>query len=68
VAIKRYRVAAGVSQTELANMVGYTREYVSRAERLSKGVPSAGLIEAIDRALGAGGAGHICTSARTPTS
>jgi transcriptional regulator with XRE-family HTH domain len=53
--IRRYREAAGLSQAELANLVGYSREYVSRAERPSKGMASAALVEAIDRVLRAGG-------------
>lgn len=53
--LRRLRKAAGLSQIELANRVGYSREYVSRAERGSKGLPSAGLIRALDAALNAEG-------------
>lgn len=56
VEIRRRRDAAGLSQTELANRVGYSREYVSRAERPKKGLASAGLVRSLDTALGAGGA------------
>lgn len=54
--IRRRREAAGLSQTELACLVGYSREYVSRAERPRRGLASGGVVEAIDAALGAGGA------------
>lgn len=53
--IRRRRDAAGLSQTQLANLVGYSREYVSRAERPSKGLASAGLVAMIDAALTADG-------------
>ncbi len=54
--IRRRRAQAGLSQAQLAMEVGYTREYVSRAERVSKGSVSARLVEGIDRALSAEGA------------
>lgn len=54
--IRRYREAAGLSQARLAGRVGYTRQYVSRAEQVSKGLPSTGLVAAIDREVGAVGA------------
>lgn len=54
--IRRRRNAAGLSHAELAAKVGYSREYVRRAESPIKGLPSAELVHAIDRALGAGGA------------
>jgi transcriptional regulator with XRE-family HTH domain len=54
--IRRRRSAAGLSQAGLANLVGYSREYVSRAERPSKGLASAELIRVIDTALHADGA------------
>jgi transcriptional regulator with XRE-family HTH domain len=54
--IRRRREAADLSYSELANIVGYSREYVSRAERPSKGLASSGLVAAIDVALQAGGA------------
>jgi tetratricopeptide (TPR) repeat protein len=53
--IRRRRLAAGLSQSDLANRVGYSREYVSRAERPSKGLASAELIGAIDEGLDADG-------------
>ena len=53
--VRRRRVAAGLSQAELANRVGYSREYVSRAERASKGLASAELARALDNSLGAQG-------------
>ncbi|WP_214404785.1 helix-turn-helix domain-containing protein [Pseudonocardia lacus] len=54
--IRRRRQAAGLSQAQLASAVGYTREYVSRAEQPSKGLVSVALVEGIDNALEAGGA------------
>jgi transcriptional regulator with XRE-family HTH domain len=54
--IRRRREAAELSHSELANIVGYSREYVSRAERPSKGLASPGLVAAIDAALQAEGA------------
>lgn len=54
--IRLAREAAGLTQGQLANAVGFSREYVSRAERPSKGLASRELVEAIDAALGAGGA------------
>ncbi|MGH3718887.1 MAG: helix-turn-helix transcriptional regulator [Pseudonocardiaceae bacterium] len=54
--IRRLRKAANLSQPDLAGIVGYTPQYISLAERPHKGLPSAILVEAIDRALGAGGA------------
>lgn len=53
--LRRRREAAGFSQTELANRVGYSREYVSRAERPTKGLASAELVRVIDDALHARG-------------
>jgi transcriptional regulator with XRE-family HTH domain len=54
--IRRRRVAAGWSQAELAVRVGYSREYVSRAERPGRGLISANLVRALDAALDTGGA------------
>lgn len=54
--IRRRREAAGLSQAELANRVGYSREYVSRAERPTRGLASAELARSLDAALDAGGA------------
>lgn len=54
--IRRRRKAAGFSHAELAARVGYSREYVRRAESPVKGLPSADLVHALDRALGADGA------------
>jgi transcriptional regulator with XRE-family HTH domain len=51
--IRRLRKAAGLSQPELAAMTGYTRQYVSLAERPKRGLPSVELVSAIDDALGA---------------
>lgn len=54
--IRNRRKAAGSSQPQLAALIGYTRQYVSLAERPKRGLPSAELVRAIDDALGAGGA------------
>ena len=54
--ISRRREDAGLSRGELAELVGYSRDYVGRAERPLKGLPSAELVAAIDEALGATGA------------
>jgi hypothetical protein len=56
VEIRRRRKLAGLSQGELAARVGYSRQYVSRAERPRNGLASAILVEAIDTVLHAGGA------------
>ncbi len=53
--IRTRRKAAGLSQPELAGLIGYTRQYVSLAERPKRGDPSAELVSAIDGALGAEG-------------
>ncbi|TLG13920.1 helix-turn-helix transcriptional regulator [Nocardia cyriacigeorgica] len=52
--IKRRRELAGLSQPQLASLIGYTRQYVSHAER-NKNLPSAELIHALETALNAGG-------------
>jgi hypothetical protein len=39
--IRRRRTAEGLSQPDLAAMIGYTPQYVSLAERPRKGLPSA---------------------------
>lgn len=53
--IRRRRRAAGLSQRELARLCGYTREYVSMAERLGTNIPSRELVRALDDALHAHG-------------
>ncbi len=52
--IKRKRHTAGWSQPQLAGRIGYTPQYVSRAER-GLGLPSLDLIRALDSALTADG-------------
>ena len=54
--IRRRRKAADHSHAQLAQAIGYTRQYLSLAERPGKGLPSAELVRAIDGALDAGGA------------
>lgn len=53
--IRRRRKNADMSQAQLAIAAGYTRQYVSNAERPGKGLPSADLVDAIDRELHAAG-------------
>lgn len=53
--IRRLRKQANLSQPQLAAQVGYSPQYVSLAERASKGLPSAALVKAIDAALNAQG-------------
>lgn len=54
--IRNRRLAAGLSQPELAKLIGYTRQYVSLAERHRHNLPSVELVNAIDEALAADGA------------
>ncbi|MGH7511165.1 MAG: helix-turn-helix domain-containing protein, partial [Gemmatimonadales bacterium] len=54
--IRKRRKAEGLSHPRLAERIGYTRQYVSLAERPKKGLPSAFLVQALDDALDAGGA------------
>jgi transcriptional regulator with XRE-family HTH domain len=54
--IRRWRQAAGFSEAHLAGVIGFTRQYISFAERPRRGLPSAALVKAIDDAVGAGGA------------
>lgn len=54
--IRRLRIAAGLSQPELGSLVGYTKQYISLAERPKNGVPSRELVTALDKALNASGA------------
>ena len=53
--IRRRRTAAGLSQNQLADSIGYTRQYVSRAERLTGGCASAELVRVLDAELSAEG-------------
>lgn len=53
--IRRLRRHAGLSQSQLAALIGYSPQYVSLAERASKGLPSAAVVRAIDNALDAAG-------------
>lgn len=53
--IRRLRIDADLSQARLAALIGYSPQYVSLAERPSNGLPSAAVIETIDKALAAGG-------------
>jgi transcriptional regulator with XRE-family HTH domain len=53
--VRRRREAAKLSQSQLADRIGFTRQYASHAERLGKNLPSVDLIRAVDGALDAGG-------------
>ncbi|MET8845985.1 helix-turn-helix transcriptional regulator [Amycolatopsis sp. NPDC004625] len=53
--IRRLRSAAELSQSDLARRIGYTRNYVSMAERVGRNLPSRELVDALDRGLGTGG-------------
>nr|CEL17270.1 hypothetical protein [Kibdelosporangium sp. MJ126-NF4]CTQ91500.1 hypothetical protein [Kibdelosporangium sp. MJ126-NF4] len=53
--IKRLRKTAGLSHAQLGLKTGYTRQYISMAERPGQGLPAEALVHAIDRALGANG-------------
>src|SRR5437867_4210827 len=52
--IRRLRRVAGLSQRELAGLIGYSAQYVSLAER-PKQLPSADLVCALDSVLQAHG-------------
>ncbi|MFD4401230.1 helix-turn-helix transcriptional regulator [Nocardia sp. NPDC058499] len=54
--IKRRRLAADMSQRELATRIGYTRQYVSMTEWEDANLPSRELVAAIDIGLNADGA------------
>ncbi|XVS67763.1 helix-turn-helix transcriptional regulator [Actinosynnema sp. CA-299493] len=53
--IRRRRIQAGLSQPQLATKIGYTRQYVSLAERLDHNLPSVDLVKALDHVLDANG-------------
>ncbi|AHH98678.1 helix-turn-helix domain-containing protein [Kutzneria albida] len=53
--IHALRDAAGLTQAALATRIGYTKQYVSLAERPGTGLPSDSLVRALDSALGAHG-------------
>ncbi|XVS62087.1 helix-turn-helix transcriptional regulator [Actinosynnema sp. CA-299493] len=53
--IKRLRNDAELSQPQLAQRIGYTRQYVSLAERPGHNLPSLEIVKALDEALGARG-------------
>lgn len=54
--IRGHRLAVDLSHAQLAVKIGYSREYVRRAESPRKGLPSADLVRALDQALGTDGA------------
>lgn len=53
--IRRARKAQGLSQPQLASSIGYTRQYISLAEREGRPPASFELVRAIDQALHANG-------------
>jgi transcriptional regulator with XRE-family HTH domain len=54
-AIRQRRTDAKLSQSSLAERIGYTRQYVSYAENPRRNVPSLELIRNLDGYFGAGG-------------
>jgi transcriptional regulator with XRE-family HTH domain len=54
--IRRLRKAAGLSHMQVAAMIGYSRQYISLAERPGQNLPSGELVLTLDRTLRAGGA------------
>ncbi|SMD22501.1 helix-turn-helix domain-containing protein [Lentzea albidocapillata] len=53
--IRRLRKHEGLSDHEVAARVGYSRQYVSMAQRVGKNLPSQDLVTALDNVLGADG-------------
>ncbi|XVS65498.1 helix-turn-helix domain-containing protein [Actinosynnema sp. CA-299493] len=53
--IRKRRNQAGMSQPQLARLIGYTRQYVSHAERPQANLPSLELVRALDKMLKADG-------------
>ncbi|MFE9751401.1 helix-turn-helix transcriptional regulator [Saccharothrix saharensis] len=53
--IKELREQAKLSQNQLGKRIGYTRQYISLAERPNHNLPSLDLIRALDHALNAHG-------------
>jgi hypothetical protein len=53
--IRRRRLQSDLSHAALAGVVGYSREYVRRAERVGADLPSQQLVAALDNALRADG-------------
>jgi|GEM_PF-2326719 len=53
--LRRRRLAAGWSQSQLARRSGFDRQYISRAESPGRGLPSERLVSVLDAALGADG-------------
>jgi transcriptional regulator with XRE-family HTH domain len=49
--IKRLRTTADLSQSTLGTRIGYTKQYISLAERSNGGIPSRELVTAIGKAL-----------------
>jgi transcriptional regulator with XRE-family HTH domain len=54
--LRRYRERAGLSRTELARRVGYSRTYISTSEKPGADLISKAVVTQIDDELGAGGA------------
>jgi len=54
--IRRRRLDAGWSQNGLAKRAGFARQYISRAENSTHGLPSENLVAILDTVLKAGGA------------
>jgi tetratricopeptide (TPR) repeat protein len=54
--LRRFRERAGLSRTELARRVGYSRTYLSTCEKPGADLVSSAVVTQIDKELGAGGA------------
>lgn len=54
--IRRRRLDSGWSQNALARRAGFARQYISRAENSTHGLPSVNLVAILDTVLEAGGA------------
>lgn len=53
--IRRLRLKSSKSDADVATDIGYSRQYVSMAQKVGKSLPSKELVNALDNALGAGG-------------
>lgn len=53
--ISELKTEADLSDNKLAVKVGYSRQYVSGAQKVGKNLPALNLVAALDNALGAGG-------------
>jgi transcriptional regulator with XRE-family HTH domain len=54
--VRELKKQAELSDNEIASRCGYTRQYVLSAQKVGKNLPSSGLVQALDKVLGAEGA------------